>query len=75
VYDLWSVNQCMTYKPFDGELTVGDILHEARLFATGAVRWQDMQLVGQQFNFGGNTACDYCTVRETCLIEAQGAPY
>lgn len=74
-YDIWPVQKCLAHVPYGGQYTVSHILHQAQQFANGEAKWQDLELIGNEFDFGGKTGCDFCIVRETCLIEATGAPY
>lgn len=74
-YDLWTIDKVLAHKPYSSEFTVRQILHQAADFAGGRVKWQDLPLVGKGFQFSGKSACDYCSVFDTCQTEATGAPF
>lgn len=70
------VEQCLAHHPYDSEFTIAEILAQAQQVADGAVKWQDLPLVGKTFAFGPKfTGCDYCEVRDKCWTQAQGAPF
>lgn len=70
------VEQCLAHHPYDSEFSVAEILAQAQQVAAGAVKWEDLPLVGKTFKFGPKfTGCDYCEVRDKCWIQAQGAPF
>lgn len=69
------VEQCLAHKPYSCDFTVGELLKQAADSIGGAVKWQDLPLAGLSIKFGKSTGCDYCVVRDTCLIEHQSAPF
>lgn len=74
--EILSIEKCLMHHPYDSEFTVGDILAQAQLVADGAVRWQDLPMVGQSFHFGSKfDGCSYCEVKDRCWIENQKAPF
>ena len=74
--EIIGVEQCLAHHPYDSEFTVGEILAQAQQVADGAIKWEDLPLVGKTFKFGPKfTGCDYCEVRDRCWIQAQGAPF
>jgi hypothetical protein len=73
--ELMSVEQCLAYKPYDCDFTVAELLQQAHAVHSGAVKWQDLPLVGRSIKFGTKIGCDYCEVREVCWTEADGAPF
>src|SRR5262245_26437632 len=74
-YDLWSVEKCLEHKPYGCEFTVQQILHQGHDFISGKVKWQELPLVGEGFQFNGKTGCDYCLTRDLCWEESKGDPF
>lgn len=74
-YDLWTVDSCLEHKPYGGEFTVRQILHQNENFLDGRTKWEKLPLVGAGFQFSGKSACDYCGVYDTCQTQATGAPF
>lgn len=73
--EILPVEQCLVHKPYDCDYTVGELLKQAADSISGAVRWQDLPMVGASIKFGKSVGCDYCAVRDTCMVESQGAPF
>jgi hypothetical protein len=74
-YDLWPLSRALEHKPYGCGFTVLELLRQAESFATGAVRWQNLPLVGEGFQFSGKNACDYCGVYDACKTQSSGAPF
>lgn len=74
-YDLWPVERALEHRPYQCDYTVSQLLHQAAKVAEGKVRWEDLPLVGESFQFGGKNACDYCSVFDVCKVQATGAPF
>lgn len=69
------IEKLLEHKPHEGEYTVRELYHQADDLMAGRARWQDLPLAGQSMRFGRKSACDYCSVRETCTIAAMGNPW
>lgn len=70
--DIIPIEQCLAWRPYDGEFTVEEILKQA----VGGASWKELPLVGREFHFGPKfTGCDYCEVRDRCWTEHDGAPF
>lgn len=74
-YDLWSLETVLSHHPYGCNFSVREIMHQSADFAAGKVKWEDLPLVGQGFQFSGKTACDYCGVFDACQTQATGAPF
>jgi hypothetical protein len=80
---LWNVEQVLDFHPLGGEFSVAELLKQADEHARwmspdgAALRrdWYDLPLAGESMKYGAKTACDYCSVRETCWQQAKGAPF
>lgn len=68
--EIMSVDACLDHQPYNCGYTVLELLHQAAQFAEGAVKWQDLPLVGKEIKFGKvKVGCDYCSVRDRCWTE------
>jgi len=72
---IMSVEAALAHQPYDCGYSVEQLLHQANMVATGAVKWSDLPLVGKSIQFGTKSGCDYCAVRDTCWTESDGAPF
>jgi hypothetical protein len=79
---LWSLDQTLAFKPLNGDFSISELISQLDRFyswqnQTGALRcdWYELPLAGSSQMYGTKTACDYCSVRETCYQQAFGAPF
>lgn len=78
---LWALEDCLAYKPYNGEYTVAQLFKQVALYQAGktdqGVRLSalELPLVGETMSFGSASYCDYCQVRSVCFTAAKGAPF
>lgn len=78
---LWALEDCLAFKPFDGDYTVEQLLKQVALYQAGktdkGVRLSalELPLAGETMHFGTKDYCDYCQVREICFRAAKGAAF
>lgn len=68
---LWDLPTVLAFRPLDGDYSVAELIE----MVGDGVRWHELPLVGESMKYGTKTACDYCSVRETCWQQAKGAPF
>lgn len=80
--ELWPLEQALEFHPLGGDYSVSQLLSQMDRFvkwqqSQGALRceWYELPLAGESQKYGSKTACDYCSVRETCWTQAKGAPF
>lgn len=81
VFNLWTLDRVLSYKPLYGKATVQELLHQMEDFYTGKKAWKDLPLTGEEQYFtpfvpGKKRAnkCSYCEVKTICFTEA-GRPH
>ena len=72
---LMSEEEILTYKPVNGETTIGEHLKILDAWKNGNQGWTDMKLIGEQQTYGKKSKCDYCSVAGPCREKETGAPY
>lgn len=75
-YAIMPVEECLAYKPYSGQYTVRELYEQsAGIYIDQPVRWEDLPLVGDGMSFGSKSYCEYCQVRDTCMVQAKGASF
>lgn len=76
IYDIWPLEECLSYQPYGGDYTVLELYQQASaLYTDEPISWEQLPLVGKTMAFGTKSFCDYCQVRDACFIQAQNAPF
>lgn len=71
---LWDLETVLAFQPLAGEYSVAELLAQAAI-GFEHKHWQELPLAGESMKYGNKTACDYCSVRESCYTQAKGAPF
>lgn len=75
-YDILPLEECLAYKPYNGQRTVLEIYQLAQqVYGEGARLWTDVPTVGMEMSFGTKDFCSYCQAKDLCFTAAQGSPF
>lgn len=72
---LWTLEECLSFRPYNGEFCVADLILQVQGGIEGD--WRNLPPSGKSQMFGksGKTACDYCSSQTVCFTAANGAPF
>lgn len=68
---LWSLDETLDFHPLGGDYSIAELIEQAG----NSNDWRAMPMAGQSMAYGTKSACDYCSIRETCWTQAFKAPF
>lgn len=75
-YPILAIEECLAYKPYNGQRTVLEIYQLAQqVYGPDARLWTDVPTVGMEMSFGSKEYCAYCQAKDMCYTAARGAPF
>lgn len=75
-YPILPIEECLAYKPYNGQRTVLEIYQLAQeVYGPDARLWTEVPTVGMEMSFGTKAYCDYCQAKDMCYTQARGAPF
>lgn len=75
---LWDLQTTLDFVPLSGDYSVAELIRQAAWSEDCGVTtecWAELPMAGQSMKYGSKTACDYCSVRDTCFNQTFGAPF
>lgn len=75
-YPILAIEECLAYKPYNGQRTVLEIYQLAQqVYGPDARLWTDVPTVGMEMSFGTKQFCEYCQAKDMCFSAARGAAF